>query len=147
MRSFVRCTITAALAVAAAVPASAQSRPRDAAPALVTGFASALVLAGEELYAARPGDLTYFPSPANHRGTVHVYVRGPSGAWVQRDSVSASSSEIGDGFGAALAVTGNILVVGAPKQNDGRGAAYVFERAGAGDAWWTIIRQPRSVRM
>ena len=65
-------------------------------------------------------------------GAVYVY-RGDSGAWVEQLRLVASDSANADGFGRALATAGETLLVGAPAQEEGRGAAYVFERTD--DGW------------
>lgn len=57
-------------------------------------------------------------------GVVHIYEPDIEGNWSETARLSASDAVIGDGFGAALAVDGDRLVVGA----DVREAAYIFER-------------------
>ena len=66
-------------------------------------------------------------------GLVYVYRRGQSG-WTERATVAASDKFDGDGFGASLHVNGTAMIVGALRQNDGKGTAYVFSRAQSG-AW------------
>ncbi|MAQ18192.1 MAG: hypothetical protein CMN30_25775 [Sandaracinus sp.] len=61
-------------------------------------------------------------------GGVFVYHRDGSG-WSLSTFIKASDAQEGDSFGAALAVDGNTLVVGAPGRNDGAGAVYVFRRS------------------
>jgi choice-of-anchor B domain-containing protein len=99
-----------------------------------TVFATTLVLEGNELFVGRPGVSTFFPMPADHAGVVHVFARSGSG-WTERTQIEASSAGIEDGFALSLAVRGNLMAVGAPLQNGGRGAVYVFERASASGAW------------
>ena len=103
-------------------------------------FASALVLSGDELFAARPGEMGFFPSPPDHTGMIHVFTRDGSGDWAERDTITSTSAEVGDGFASALAVSGNVMVVGAAKQGEGRGAAYVFERSDLGAPWREVTR-------
>jgi choice-of-anchor B domain-containing protein len=97
------------------------------------GFGAALALSGSELLVGRPGEIGFFPMPPNHAGWVHVFGRDASGRWVERGAVAAASTELGDGFASTLAVSGAVLVVGAPKQANDRGGAYVFERSAAGE--------------
>jgi hypothetical protein len=74
------------------------------------------------------------PSPANISGAGAVAIYEPgAGGWTQRALVSASDAYTADVFGAAVALDGDLLVVGA--MNVGlltpalwTGAAYVFER-------------------
>jgi choice-of-anchor B domain-containing protein len=70
--------------------------------------------------------------PASQTGAVHVYRRAPGGRVVETSTVMASGLSIEDGFGTAIAVEGNVLVVGAPGTAEKRGAVYVFERERAG---------------
>jgi hypothetical protein len=81
---------------------------------------------------------------APRSGAVYVFVRTGT-AWVQQAYLKASNAEAGDGFGAAVAMSGDTLAVGARHeasaapgvngdQNDdgapGAGAVYVFVRTG-----------------
>lgn len=66
-------------------------------------------------------------------GAAYVFVR-EGGVWTQEAYLKAANAEEGDGFGAKVAIYGDIIVVGAPGEagidprgNDS-GAAYVFER-------------------
>src|SRR5690606_1540412 len=53
-------------------------------------------------------------------------------------TLAAEDGAPGDGFGSALAVDGDFLIVGAAREAAGRGAAYVFRRDGA--AWRQVAR-------
>jgi len=79
---------------------------------------------------------------ASASGAVYVFVRGVNG-WVQEAYLKASNTQASDGFGQAVAVSGDTIVVGAPQESsdaqgvngDGTnnnasrsGAAYVFVR-------------------
>ena len=44
--------------------------------------------------------------------------------------LSAMDTETGDRFGSAVAVWGDLAIIGAPQENDGQGAAYIFQRVG-----------------
>ncbi len=91
----------------------------------------------------RPGEFAFFPIPANHAGTVHVFRLDDTGNWEERAVLSSESVEVGDGFGMSLAVDGNTLLAGAPKTRGGRGAVYVFTRSDA-DAPWRAVTTLRS---
>ncbi len=69
-------------------------------------------------------------------GAVYVY-RLEGGGWVEEGRLTAADPGADDDFGAAVALTGNVIVVGAPRAsgNGGsrNGAVYVFEYDGA--AW------------
>lgn len=77
-------------------------------------------------------------------GAVYVFTK-QSGVWSQQAYIKASNSNIDDQFGYAVAVSGNLMVVGAPFESSNAtgvnglqtnnsafssGAAYVFVRAG-----------------
>jgi hypothetical protein len=80
-------------------------------------------------------------------GAAYVFVRS-AGTWTQQAYLKASNTEASDLFGAAVAVSGNTIVVGANRESSAAtgvggsgannsaplsGAAYVFFRSGA--AW------------
>ena len=126
--------------VAVAVPAAAQTHAdglNDAMAAPIIGFGAAAAVSGGEIFVSRPGEFAAFPMPGSEAGSVHVFRRGADG-WAEVTAISAPSGVYGDGFGEALAIEGDILVVGAPKENEGRGAAYVFVREG--DRWSVLER-------
>ncbi len=114
-------------------PAVAQTHYVAGAPAAVSAgaFATTVVFEGEEIFVGRPGEFAFFPIPANHAGTVHVFRLDDTGNWEERAVLSSESVEVGDGFGMSLAVDGNTLLAGAPKTRGGRGAVYVFTRSDA----------------
>jgi hypothetical protein len=81
---------------------------------------------------------------AIHSGAAYVFVRNGT-TWSQQAYLKASNTEQLDGFGTSVAVSGNIVVVGAPFEQsnangvngnqadnhaNGAGAAYVFFRNG-----------------
>jgi hypothetical protein len=51
----------------------------------------------------------------------------------QQAYVKALTTEAGDHFGYSVAVDGDTMVVGAPGEGDGAGAAYIFVRDGSGN--------------
>jgi choice-of-anchor B domain-containing protein len=105
--------LTLSLAVATAAPAAAQ-------------FGGAAgVGEGEALFAQAHSD--------REPGAVLVY-RDTGAAWEQVARLSADDGAIGDGFGAFVDVSGDVMVVGAPGAEESRGAVYVFERGDDG-AW------------
>ena len=83
-------------------------------------------------------------------GAVYVFVRDAMGQWSEQAILKASNADAEDLFGFSVAISGDTIVVGAPledsnsrvinvgqERNDfaNHGAAYVFERDGAG--LWT----------
>ena len=68
----------------------------------------------------------------NLNGLAFIFQRS-GGAWAQQQELTASDGQRLDGFGSAVALSGNTLVVGAPWYPgafQGEGSAYVFERIG-----------------
>ena len=88
---------------------------------------ASLVLSGDTLMAGAPFG-TIEP------GVVHIQ-RSSGAAWEAIASLRAPDAIVGDEFGRALATHGSLLVVGAPGQYEGRGAAYLFEYGSLG---WTF---------
>ncbi|MDE2943171.1 MAG: choice-of-anchor B family protein [Gemmatimonadota bacterium] len=101
------------------------------------GAGSAVAIAGDAAFLGAPGglgDLPRFGQPAPAQpGAVYVYAVGPDGAAAMAARLTSPSPEGADRFGAALFAAGDLLVVGAPGSDGGRGAVYRFEREG--DAW------------
>ncbi len=114
-----------------------QTRISDTEPSFagsMLGFGSSAVVSGSELFVGRPGQSDLFPMPGSEVGTAHVFARNGD-AWEETAMVSADDGEIGDGFGRAIAASGDLLFVGAPSRTDG-GAVYVFSRNGSE---WTQV--------
>lgn len=82
--------------------------------------ADGLVLAGETVQTLPPADAV--------TGKVHVFDQAQG--WMRVQVLTPQDAEGGDRFGTALAIAGELAVVGAPGKDGLRGAAYVFSRAG-----------------
>ncbi|MBT3447782.1 MAG: choice-of-anchor B family protein [Bacteroidetes Order II. Incertae sedis bacterium] len=106
---------------------------------------AALCLASTTIYAQQfgaaltAGDGVIFAGEGGNRvsaGTVYVYTRAEDGSWMETGKLKApGSSDEANGFGRALSVDGNTLVVGAPTES----AAYVFEK-GEDGTWANVAR-------
>jgi hypothetical protein len=73
----------------------------------------------------------------DNRGAVYVFERIAGPAWVQVQKLLAPDAVGGDQYGAAIAVSGDTAVVGAPLATGGAaqsGAVYVYRRD-AGGSW------------
>ncbi len=117
------------LAAILAGPAMAQSlRESDDSPASVTGFGATVAVGDDEVFAGEPMN-------SSKPGAVYLYRRNGEGAWAESGTLTASDAVAGDRFGSAIAVDGDRLIVGATKQHEGMGAAYVFHRDAEGE--WT----------
>ncbi len=114
-------------------------------------FAASVALSGDTLAVGAPGEASrangfgFDPDDdsAPNSGAVYVYVRS-NGAWTQQALLKSHASDANDQFGAAVAIDGDTLVVGAPGEDssavgvggaaqddgaNGSGAAYVFVRS------------------
>ena len=115
-----------------AAPLSAQSRSADVeAIWAAAGFGAAIAIGDGEIFVGRTGGGiagAIYPSP----GSVHVFERAADG-WDFAYVITGADVEIGDEFGAALAVDGGRLLVGSPGRDEGRGGAHLFERTGDGE--------------
>ena len=131
---------TAGLSGPAAAQTHADGLDRALAAPLI-GFGAAATVSGNEIFVSRPGEFVAFPMPGSEAGSVHVFRRGADG-WSEVAAIPAPSGTYGDGFGTALDVVGDILVVGAPKENEGRGAAYIFVREGARWSYFERLEAP-----
>ena len=92
-------------------------------------FGSALALSGDTVLVGAPLD----DAAGTDAGRAYVYVK--SGAsWALQQTLSASDATADDHFGTAVALSGNLAVIGAPLEDNGildSGAAYVFTRTGS----------------
>jgi hypothetical protein len=61
-------------------------------------------------------------------GAAYVFVRSGT-TWTQQQKLLSDDSATGDGFGTAVAVSGDSALIGAPR-NDNSGSAYIFLRSG-----------------
>jgi FG-GAP repeat len=69
------------------------------------------------------------PQHGGGAGAAYVFAAGANGAWSPQGSLLASDGAgTLDGFGTSCAISGDTILVGAPKR--GQGAVYVFGRTG-----------------
>ncbi len=101
----------------------------SAAPAALAAqgaFGSALAISGRDVYVGQPGN-SYGP------GAVYVFRATPTGAWGRPASkITRANASNADGFGSAIAVDGNTLLVGQTKADSESGEVVVFTRDGSG---------------
>jgi uncharacterized protein (TIGR03437 family) len=122
---------------------------RESAEALATGqgklrpqgdsegalFGSSVALDGDTAVIGAPND----DAPASDQGSAYVFFRDQNG-WSVQQKLVASDLFANDHFGAAVAIEGDTIAVGAPNAGLDRGAVYVYTRM---DYKW--IRQPKLV--
>jgi len=86
-------------------------------------FGAAVAADSERIYVGEGRNLI-------QNGSLYVYAVDEVGNWTLDQSIQASDSEnAGNGFGRAVSLVGNTLVVGAPLKD----AVYVFERSGSNE--------------
>jgi hypothetical protein len=97
----------------------ARLQPSDGA----SGFGAAVAIDGDRVVVSQAGTT----SGSTHRGALHLFERDEDG-WGRGETI-ASGSSTGDGFGRAIDLLGDTLLVGAPNAR----RAYVYTRD---DARW-----------
>ena len=100
-------------------------------------FGISVALSGDYAVVGAPGN----DGAGTDRGAAYVFYRDQGGAdnWGQVAKLTAGDPQDVDQFGFAVALSGDVVVIGAPGEDGvglGRGAAYVFSRdLGGADAW------------
>jgi choice-of-anchor B domain-containing protein len=112
---------------------TAQVAPADG--AVGDGFGLALAADGDVLVVGAPGR-------DGGIGAAYVFERLGGAFWGQKATLVPAGGVAGDAMGAAVAVIGNVILVGAPGRHEGTGAVFVFERDPATRRW--IPRTPLS---
>lgn len=84
-------------------------------------FGSAVAIDGDLAIVGAAG-----ATSGGNPGSAYVF-RRTGGAWVEEAVLVPSSSDIGDGFGASIALDGDRAFIGAPHQGGNDAAVYVFE--------------------
>ncbi len=90
-------------------------------------FGPSVAISGNTLLVGALGDDAF-------RGSAYVFVK-PAGGWsdmTQSAKLTASDGAAGDNFGHSVASSGNIMLVGAHRDNSSRGSAYVFVKPAGG---------------
>lgn len=95
------------------------------------GFARSVEIMDGNIFIGEPAN---FHQP----GLVYEYSRNGD-TWEQSAQLSATDGEIGNNFGSAFSVYGNMILIGASGANNDSGAAYFFERNNNGE--WTETGQ------
>jgi hypothetical protein len=74
-------------------------------------------------------------------GAAYIFERNQGGAnnWGQTKKLIASDAAIGDQFGSSIAITTDLVLVGASRKNSVTGAVYVFGRnQGGANSWGQV---------
>jgi choice-of-anchor B domain-containing protein len=88
-----------------------------------SAFGSTLALSGDVALVGAPG-------VNEQAGAVYVFRRA-DGAWTDSGMLPAEGIVAGDAFGAALAMNGQMAMVGAPTRDNRTGAVFAFDVSGA----------------
>jgi hypothetical protein len=67
------------------------------------------------------------------RGSVYIFEQDTTGRFVRRARIRAADGHPGDRFGWSISMTNAIIVVGAPWNDQARGAAYILARNQSGN--------------
>ncbi len=97
-------------------------------------FGNAVAVAGDVIVVGA----NHHDAGGSDTGAAYVYQRmeGGDDAWGEVIKLTASDAAANDQFGFAVAVSGDVIVVGAPYDSSYAGAVYVFQRMdGGADAW------------
>ncbi|MCZ6494038.1 MAG: FG-GAP repeat protein, partial [Planctomycetota bacterium] len=96
-------------------------------------FGKSVSIDGDTLVVGAPN---YVPEPTGP-GLVYIYNRDAQGNWVEHANLVVCDAACGDGFGRAVSIDGDTIIVGAPAAANSEiiGAAYIFTRNQQGD--WT----------
>jgi hypothetical protein len=111
-------------------------------------FGVRVALSGDYLFATAYGEDGGAGNPHPDAGAAYVFQRSQGGAdaWGEVQILNASDAQTGDQFGNSIAISGEVLVVGAVWEDGGTGnphpdsgAAYVFQRSpGISDVWGEV---------
>ncbi|MGX9727739.1 MAG: FG-GAP repeat protein [Candidatus Electronema sp. VV] len=96
-------------------------------------FGSSVAVSGDTAVIGAVGD----DDKGDASGLAYVFVRAADGSWSQEAKLTAADGAAEDGFGSSVAVSGDMAVIGAYRDDDkgdDSGSAYIFVRAADG-AW------------
>ena len=111
-------------------------------------FGSAVAISGDTLAVTAVNESSnatgvngnQLDNSASQSGAVYVFQRAGA-AWGQQAYIKASNTGAGDMFGTSVAISGDMLVAGAPhEQEDNLGAAYTFVRNGTAWSQDTLLK-------
>lgn len=98
-------------------------------------FGYSVAISGDVLAVGAP----YADSKDVNAGVVYIFQHSDITSWDNITSVTASDGQVDDNFGVSVALSGDVLVVGAPYEDDygiDSGAAYIYhDRYGGSDYW------------
>jgi hypothetical protein len=119
--------------------ATASVRPMSAQPGVADHrFGYAVSLSGDTALVGAPYDHV---GTNRGQGSAYVFTRN-GGTWTFQQQLTAPGGAAGDAFGSSVSLSGDTVLVGAPRADVGanfhQGSAYVFTRTGSS---WTFQQQ------
>ncbi|KAA3605347.1 MAG: T9SS C-terminal target domain-containing protein [Calditrichaeota bacterium] len=78
----------------------------------------------------------YLDNAGDETGSAYIFKRSGT-SWAQQAKITASDAATGDRFGRSISISGDYVIVGADRDDDGdsgTGSAYIFNRSGTS---WT----------
>ena len=75
---------------------------------------------------------------ASNEGAAYVLYKNSSGTWSQQVKLTAPSRGASDYFGHAVAISGDLVAVGAYGYNGSAGRVYIFKRSGS---TWSLEKE------
>lgn len=127
----------------AVVGAGPQASIKITAPGVGDAFGDVVAVDGDVVVVGAP----YADVSVNGQGSAHVFYRDRGGPnnWGEVKRLLIAAGGVDDGFGEAVAVSGDVIVVGAPGTdvggNGNQGSAYVFYRDQGGTDNWGQVKQ------
>jgi hypothetical protein len=119
-------------------------------PSPLNNFGYRVAIAGNVLIVAAP---QRSPDDLSFSGAAYVFEKDMSGAWIEKQILTASDAAYGDALGYAAAVGDNIIALGAPYEsvdagpggaNSNQGAVYLFEKQSG--SWVETTKITQEVR-
>ncbi len=99
------------------------------------GFGWAVAIAGDYIVIGAPGD----DDNGSNSGSVFIFANNQDGSWSQVKKIVADDGNIDDGFGSAVAISNDRIIVGMPGDDTvskDAGAAFIFARNQGGTNNW-----------
>ncbi len=99
------------------------------------GFGWAVAISGDYIVIGAPGD----DDNGANSGTAFIFFRNQNNSWTQTKKLMAGEGKVDDGFGSAVGISGDRVIVGTPGDDDNgsdAGAAFIFYRNQGGSNSW-----------
>jgi len=98
-------------------------------------FGTAVAISGSDAVVGASNHVTYGMARS---GAAYVFKRAADGTWSQTDRLITPDGAPEDELGAAVAISGDLIAAGAPKDGD-KGSVHLFQRGG--DGKWSQVQR------